>query len=81
MLEHLLKQLDLCQMGVDVLMVQCERPGPEDVERLKIWNGAQIPEEFALLDIVQIFDKLKPFAVVRPTNQSWFEFIRWVLWN
>ena len=81
MIDRLLEQLDLCQMGVDRLMVQCVRPGPEDVERLRIWIGAQIPEEFALLDLAQIFDRLKPFAVTRPSGQNWFEFIRWILWN
>ncbi len=81
MIDNLLKQLDLCQMRTDTLMVKCNCPGPEDEERLRIWKGAQIPEEFALLDVVQIFDRLKPFAVARSEGQSWFEFIRWVLWN
>jgi hypothetical protein len=81
MIDNLLKQLDLCQMRTDALMVKCDRPGPEDVERLRIWVGAQIPEEFALLEMVQIFDRLKPFAIARSEGLSWFEFIRWVLWN
>jgi hypothetical protein len=81
MIDNLLKQLDMCQMKVDGLLVECDRPGSEEVERLRIWEGAQIPEKFALLDVVQIFDRLKPFAVARGNSQSWFEFIRWVLWN
>ncbi len=68
-------------MRTDALMVKCDRPGSEDVERLRIWTGAQITEEFALLDVVQIFDRLKPYAVARSEGQSWFEFIRWVLWK
>ncbi len=81
MIDDLLKQLDMCQMRVDELLVTCNRPGPEDVERRRIWDGAQIPEKFALLDMVQIFDRLKPYAVARSERKSWFEFIRWILWN
>ncbi len=81
MINQLLKQLDLCQMRTDELMVKCVVPGPEDVERLRIWKGAQIPEEFALIEVVQIFDRLKPYAMTRSGGQSWFEFIRWILWN
>ena len=81
MIDELLKQIDMCQMRVDELMVACVVPGPEDVERRRIWDGARIPEKFALLDMVQIFDRLKPYAVARGNSQSWFEFIRWILWN
>ncbi len=81
MIDELLKQIDMCQMKVDELMVECVIPGHEEGERLRIWNSAKIPEKFALLDMVQIFDRLKPYAVVRSEGQSWFEFIRWVLWN
>ncbi len=81
MIDELVKQLDMCQMRVEGLLVECDRPGPEEGERLRIWDGAKIPEKFALLDMVQIFDRLKPYAVARGGSQSWFEFIRWVLWN
>ena len=81
MIEQLLKQLDLCQMQIESLIVKCDRPGPGDVDRLRIWEGAQIPDEFALLDLAQIFDRLKPFAVTRPSEQNWFQYVRWILWS
>lgn len=81
MIEQLLHQIDMCQMHADRLTVKCNVPGTNDSERLRIWNEAGIPESFALIDVVQIFDRLKPFAVTRDGRRSWFEFIRWVLWN
>jgi len=73
--------IESLQMGVDRLMVRCDRPGEDEKERLKIWEGAQIPEEFALLDIGQIFDRLKPFVLMRSEERNWFEFMRWILWK
>ncbi len=81
MIEQLLHQIDMCQMHTDRLLVKCKVPDVNETERQRIWKEAGIPESFALLDVVQIFDRLKPFAVARVDGRSWFEFIRWLLWN
>ncbi len=65
---------------VEALIINFSVPDP-DSERARLWIEADVRQQITVFELRDLFERLKPLACIRPQGQSWFEFMRWLLWG
>jgi hypothetical protein len=66
----------------EAMIINFNAPDPEsEPERIKLWSEAAIQSQITVFELRDMFERLKPLACRRRKEQSWFEFIRWLLWG
>lgn len=62
------------------MIINFSVPEPES-ERSRLWAEADLKPQITVFELRDLFERLKPFACCRPKDQSWFAFMRWLLWD
>lgn len=79
-LEGLIHEATDGLIKADAMIINFSMPEP-DSERSRLWFEAGIRPQITVFELRDLFERLKPLACRRPKEQSWFEFMRWLLWG
>lgn len=80
-LEILINEATVALQRATVMLIDFVKPGPEELERAAIWSDANISSQITVFELRDLFERIKPHAFRRPQKQTWFAFMRWLLWN
>lgn len=62
------------------MIINFNTPEPGS-KRSELWTEANLSSQITVFELRDVFERLKPLACCRSKEQSWFAFMRWLLWG